>query len=582
MIDFLASIDWALVSWCIASVWVNLCCCVETGCLIGQDNFNRADEDPPSGWTEVVGTEWKIVSNELQVDSDNAALRFNTAHPDGIASCVVNASVFGPNEGDELRVIVNYTDSNNYDFAQLKVGDTACLSLWSRVAGVNTMLSAKVVDALHNEWHFLTVYFGPTAADSGLLDPEGASNEDVFAVTMLDPFFKKVTYVKTGTGQYTGLGTGAIGASPVKFDDFMMSKHYHPTVGDATTCERTSFTCEYFRDDFDRDDLGCAFTVPAGSAAIASGKLTTSTSGTIVLSEAIHPRAIANTTLNVTGIKTTSAEGTLVKFILGYVDANNYVFAEVRVGDFFGNFYHAKIYRRVGGVNTLLVQSVKFINGAVHSGPTANWNASFCWTSNTLTLEITGDTFSYIGLTAPGTKCRAGIGIGSGATGTVSFDAINLHRSQSALDLGCSSCRLECESCLDQFMPPYLIAEVDGFTEMVPSDCGECSLANATYVVPATSRCNYRTETAQAICEGLFGFPTGVLFFGIGYDMFSSRWSAGYDSENQVATQWRAVQAPVDCDNFEAVTWTKVSFWNSNTESFDCNDAFATLQVFSP
>ena len=42
------------------------CCCDEPGCPIGEDDFNRADANPPSGNWKVISGEWEIDTNVLK------------------------------------------------------------------------------------------------------------------------------------------------------------------------------------------------------------------------------------------------------------------------------------------------------------------------------------------------------------------------------------------------------------------------------------------------------------------------------------------------------------------------------------
>jgi len=43
------------------------CCGGTVSCLIGEDDFNRADEDIVAGWTELEG-DWEIETNKLQLE----------------------------------------------------------------------------------------------------------------------------------------------------------------------------------------------------------------------------------------------------------------------------------------------------------------------------------------------------------------------------------------------------------------------------------------------------------------------------------------------------------------------------------
>lgn len=49
-----------------AKIPPKLCCCTEPGCPIGDDDYNRAPANPPTGNWKVISGEWEIVENELQ------------------------------------------------------------------------------------------------------------------------------------------------------------------------------------------------------------------------------------------------------------------------------------------------------------------------------------------------------------------------------------------------------------------------------------------------------------------------------------------------------------------------------------
>lgn len=42
-------------------------CCGAVTCLIGEDTFDRTDEDIVTGWTELIG-DWEVQTNKLQLN----------------------------------------------------------------------------------------------------------------------------------------------------------------------------------------------------------------------------------------------------------------------------------------------------------------------------------------------------------------------------------------------------------------------------------------------------------------------------------------------------------------------------------
>ena len=63
--------------------WWN-CCCEPGTCLLGQDNFNREDADPPTGNWHVVSGAWEILDNKLVGDGVLATtICHSSSHPLG-------------------------------------------------------------------------------------------------------------------------------------------------------------------------------------------------------------------------------------------------------------------------------------------------------------------------------------------------------------------------------------------------------------------------------------------------------------------------------------------------------------------
>ena len=121
-------------------------CCSDFPCptyYIFVDEFTRSDStDIGADWTEVAG-DWSIASNKLRISSANALALcdvFDASLPNHPMSVVFRMSA----NGDKARVIVNYTDSSNYDFVEFQLGaTTSTMRLYTRVGGSNTQISVE-------------------------------------------------------------------------------------------------------------------------------------------------------------------------------------------------------------------------------------------------------------------------------------------------------------------------------------------------------------------------------------------------------------------------------------------------------
>lgn len=120
-----------------AMLW---CCPCEAGCEFFSDNFTRSDDDDPGAYTEVSG-DWDISSNALVTSSSNGVLIADAEHPDGDPDIKVTVTVNIATDGDIARIILDYVDSSNYWFAEVKAGTGAYLRIYQRSGGSNTQMA---------------------------------------------------------------------------------------------------------------------------------------------------------------------------------------------------------------------------------------------------------------------------------------------------------------------------------------------------------------------------------------------------------------------------------------------------------
>ena len=202
-------------------------CCCYPGCNIFDDSFTRGNStNLGSDWTEVDG-DWSISSNRLVIDEEGLCL-CNTAHPDSEAKQIVSVALYGDNDGDQLGIVVDYDDSDNYHCVLLKVetGDpdpAATIEFYKVTAGTPNKLGATIadIDAEPNTWYNLKVCFTGTS--------------------IVCVFDSGDTYARETT-EHGGYKVGVIvNAIPtmgtVLFDDFDYDEYWSSTNSDCETCQ---------------------------------------------------------------------------------------------------------------------------------------------------------------------------------------------------------------------------------------------------------------------------------------------------------------------------------------------------------
>lgn len=202
-------------------------CC---GCEYHFDDFNRSSSTDVGGdYTETSG-DWSIVDfgggeGSLLIQNSNAVLTIDKgALNDGVAGFVH----FAFHAGDEVRFLLNYTDSDNYHFVQLEIGTggissfTAELSIWERSSGTNNLLMMRKTIAPAQKFGVLYVYWGThpdgytyIAAYSPSSNINGYSSDECYVEV------RGITF----TSNDKALATGAL-TSAVYFDSLYLWNHY--------------------------------------------------------------------------------------------------------------------------------------------------------------------------------------------------------------------------------------------------------------------------------------------------------------------------------------------------------------------
>lgn len=403
--------------------------CCESECPIGSDSF-PTDQDPPSGWVEVAGTDWHTTSGTLRTSTSNALLKYGTAQPDGEASMYVAVTVYGA-VGDEFLLLIAYTDSNNFHFVKFTIGSpNGCMALYRRVGGVDTLITQRQVDAAASTTHLVQAYFG-----QGLFACQFDGDNPNVSTGKL--YHQEVGY----TGTYCGLGTGTI-SGEVRFDSFVFQKHRKDEDG-LRNCIGWLPLCELLDDGIGRADdtnVGCTYNEAAGSWSVASNTLETTSSDAQLLINVKHPFDRPNVTLDCTA--RTDTDGDIVRLIVGRTGPNDYYCAEYNLTNTPG--INHTLRQCVGGVFTdLATENATY-------GPDFDYNLNICFGGGRLS---SGSTLGVdVATPAPGSY-DAGLATGTVA-GTIRFDSI-VYRQQGGadafdyslngvLELTCGYCQLDC------------------------------------------------------------------------------------------------------------------------------------------
>lgn len=194
--------------------------------------------------------------------------------------------------------------------------------------------------------------------------------------------------------------------------------------------------CTYFTDSFSADNLATDYTTLSGSWAVSAGKLSTSSSNALLL---VNTTSVSNY-FNHTVTPTLGSVGDVAKVIAGYLDADNYLFAELTRGS---STTTARFYQVAGGVQSQVgtdrtlntsAPTVTFCCGDTQTLLLFSWTGGF----SSITCRIRSTT-----VLSPGN--RVGVGTGASAS-TVSFDNLTLARHK-VDNPDCADCAANCSTC---------------------------------------------------------------------------------------------------------------------------------------
>lgn len=451
--------------------WFPCCCCVP----FFEDDFNRAGPAVGADWTVSAGT-WVITSNELDTSSSSGLIVSDTAEPDAKSQHVIDVKIKGDTDGDQARIILPYTDTNNYLYAQVEFGTCGELKFFQNATGHSQIgLTYKLQGFTKDTWHSVRVcYMVGTYPVAGKLS------------FVWDNYVYSVEVDTTGT--QGALGTGTV-TGTVLFDDFMQL----PYKDDDTCpdCEPGS-GCDIFNDQFNRadsTDMGCGWVEQVGDWEIDSNEAEIASASAVMTSAVPHPRGGTGASKITVKLKG-DTDGDQARVIVDYLNDDNYHFAQLEF-DTVSSLDTLTIYKRSGGVNTQLDAASSMVS------LNTNYEMTVCFDGNYIEANVGSLALSVSSATTAHEGVFAGLGTGT-AAGIVNADDFDWDRMRSDDDPTCETCDspelFDCPLCEDD-TPPHFKLVIAGVT-----GAGGCTTQcednfNRTYLMVNYTFCAWESAT---------------------------------------------------------------------------------------
>lgn len=190
------------------------------------------------------------------------------------------------------------------------------------------------------------------------------------------------------------------------------------TKGKSCTCDDP---CPIVFDEFSIDRLATAYTARRGSASVAGGVMTTTSSDLLLIR---NTRASGSALQAFVSVKA-NAPGAKARIIGAYLDDDNYLYAEAKFSSTSGGLgtYDGwlKLFQRSGGVDTLLGHMRR--TDVPQDWPAAA-QLSICWNGTRAIANFGLNTNTSIDAPCTATGSRAGVG-GDAQGGMLTFDSFN-------------------------------------------------------------------------------------------------------------------------------------------------------------
>jgi hypothetical protein len=482
-----------------------------------------------AAWNQVAGT-WTIDGDNLETASSNALAVTTNEHPEGKSTHVLIARIRGEDDGDKLRLLVAYEDSDNYLVGEIEVGDDCgYLRLFQREDGTETQLGedVPVLDLAPGEAHLVRLCYDGAEFHIRLPGKQDG------ATLYVPHLFKRDV---TASGLRVGMATGTI-ATKAEFTDVQWFIHFHAggPYEEPNNCPECTISCTIYADAWNRadnEDLGCTWS-GGTDAEIASETLLVENSGSAIAN--VHnPLGNAATTFNVAGA-TLNAAGEKIGAIIDYKDGNNYHYAEFQAGS--GSVLAVlRLFKVTGGTATLL-QTGSFVGIAP-----GTFNLSVCMVGSLIQATFNvANAPSPQGISAS-TTAHGGSQAGFAWDVTGERTITRVSYSHHALSVpNCSRCVFfgDCVACDEGEAPSHFKVVIEGVAHGTEGSL--CDYFNATFIVPKISsllnQCRWRHPVPNPLEQAT---PCSIWASGNGLDVLIGGGSGGGD----VTVHWRPVGTP--------------------------------------
>jgi hypothetical protein len=192
--------------------WAHKCKCC--GCVIGSDDFNRANSDDIStgstlGWTEAQGN-GTINSNKLRITTADTILFCDTESTTPRVRVTLGEINFSANNAP-FRFFFNAVDVDNWWALQIDAGSDPGAKIVQAVAGVETELHAYSFSG------FLIDHTSTQTLNACIT----SFDQLVFAISGVARGFYDITSLTSGK---VGLGTSSTFSGTLDLDDFTLDR----------------------------------------------------------------------------------------------------------------------------------------------------------------------------------------------------------------------------------------------------------------------------------------------------------------------------------------------------------------------
>jgi len=292
--------------------------------------------------------------------------------------------------------------------------------------------------------------------------------------------------------------------------------------------------CVILEDEFTRADsssMGSDWSERSGDWSIASNAAVCDSASGLMVTTASHPDASPD--CFVEAVINANTADDVAKVILGYVDDNNYFFAQAR---FTATNSFLRLGKVVAGVQTML----GFSETTNASGETnLDGKLRVCYANGTITAALYATTTAtlpvYTSASETVTGTKVGIGTGTRA-GTIAFKEFSWQQKLSVAHPDCPTCDKPCVNCDDGTWPYAMQVEFDGVAD---ADCASCNeyFNDTAFILlpnylstsnPGVSECIYNLNLST--CAGLTDMSFNHAVFGVFWRLIvidDATWDAG-------------------------------------------------------